>query len=542
MCSSSSSPATEELRRECEMGLKRARYLMALMVCVTCAIAPTVAVCDWIIVEARRGNLEKDWWKCLVYQDALSRWIVSSTRYELPAVLSALLYQSCILAWASVVVYQRSCIRMDWISSCIVNNAFTLLLMLLPPLSVQWATPSAITSSLVTLWAYVERDSSVGGRGVPEPNQCGKAQWFARLCLFLVGCCALVNGLCLTLAIRAEMIRRRVDKKAKMDEEDPEDGLDHRLCCKNNSAPREIVFGSLAFATYVICAASRATILVVCQRSFMVLTRERSVGSISLGGGTTLVAADPSIAIGPSLAMLAFAQILRGFSADDLASYRVAAFLSSGALIVDAPGLTALIHGIVQHKLYNFDLEQCVSNYIFGDTGDLYGFPTKRQARIVCRCVFVDFYSASAHVFFVAAMCVATVRIFTLNHHTLDNVVTPAPGDRPSSMRILHASDGVGFEYDLLHRPTIEDNNEIDEMKEDKGFSAVIIRPTSNTRRSSSSTDSTSRRSRTHQRRHHFPPAERGEEDEEEKSPSPSSASTTKETMMSAAPLLDTPR
>ena len=41
--------------------------------------------------------------------------------------------QSAILAWVALVLTQRACIRMDWISSAIVNVSFTTLLIALPP-------------------------------------------------------------------------------------------------------------------------------------------------------------------------------------------------------------------------------------------------------------------------------------------------------------------------------------------------------------------------------------------------------------------------
>ena len=512
--------AAEELRSECERGLKRARYMMAYMVCVTAAIAPTVAVNDWVVIQARRGNLQKDWWKCLVEQNVVLHWIDSSQRYKLPGVLSALLYQSCLLAWASIIIYQRSCIRMDWISSCIVNNAYTLLLILLPPLSTQWDEPSAISASLITLVDYLWAPDVF--EQVRGPNKCGRAHAFCRVCLCLTACCAAVNLLCLVLVIRAESIRRRaiaaekryVSEITRMrrgssnvtyDEDKVGrdsllgQGLAHRLCC-TDGAPREIVFGCGVLVTYLASAAARAATLIVGQRSFDHFTRERTISvtspftddvvySTSVVGGTALVALAPAFAIGPSLAVLSFASILRGFSGDDLANYRIAAFLALGALVVDVPSLSALMHGVIQNRLWNFDLGHCVHDYVRDRANDIYGFPDVPRAKIICKCFYLDFYAVCLHVLFVFLMAGSSIRTFTFNDRSIDNVVTPAP-NTTNSMHLLHTDDATSFEYDLappfrrqeaaslFHRAeTAAPRSQTPQRSGSDRYSAIFIRP-----------------------------------------------------------------
>lgn len=524
--------AAEDLRQECEAGLLRVRYLMTFMMCVTAVIVPVVAVCEWTIIESRRGDLAKDWWKCLVNQNVLLHWIESTQRYKLPGVLSALLYQACLFAWVSIIVYQRACIRMDWISSCIINAAYTLLLILLPPLSTAWCSPSAVTASLVTLFDYLWPPDAFDS--VPEPNRCAKAHAFSRLCLCLATCCALANACCLLLVIRAESIRRRAvaaekrylaadrplendaaaastayeppgrndataspnsvpaardEKRAGPDSLLEQQGLAHRLCC-TDAAPREIVFGAIVFITYVIVAAARASMLIVGQRSFNSFTRQREISvtvpgnrhdeplTQSVSGGTTLIGAAPSLAFGPTLAMLSFASILRGFSGDDLANYRIAALLAIGALLVDVPSLSALIHGVLQRRLWKAtDLHHCVHYYIRGKGIDLYGFPSIDRARTMCRCILIDFYAACIHVVFVAAMAVASIRTFTLNHRSFDNVVMPAPDSSlRGSMHLLQTSDDTGFEYDLA-APPLPHRRSAGQREVLGRYSAIIVRP-----------------------------------------------------------------
>ena len=123
----------EALRAECEWGLRLVRGLMAYLLCVSAAVGVATGVCEWIIIEARRGSLERDWWKCLCDDTVVAHWVLSAQRQEIPGVLAAMMVQSSLLAWVALILTQRACIRMDWISSAIVNVAFTALLVLLPP-------------------------------------------------------------------------------------------------------------------------------------------------------------------------------------------------------------------------------------------------------------------------------------------------------------------------------------------------------------------------------------------------------------------------
>ena len=488
------SRTAEALRCECEAGLRRVKYLMAYMALVSVVILPVVGILEWILADSQRGNLEDDWWKCLIHDNVELHYVESEQSEKMATVLAALLYQSCLLVWAALIVFQRSCIRMDWISSGIVNNLYTLLLIALPPFAGGWPAPTAVQASLITMLFYVKPNVFAQ---VPEPNQCHTAYHFCQLCVALVCLTVVSNVISLFYLCRAEHLRRRAVAAEKAlffavqqpstplvgvdppgdvqttlsgscDEETKQDekqftwetyGLVHRVCCGRRCSfalPRSIVLGGVMVASYVGCALSRGVIVVVAQRAFDAFTRAKTLSSTTILGGTVLIPTAPMLALGPSAAFLSFASILRGFSGDDLAPYRIAALLAVAALFVDLPAFAATVRLGLRSRIYNLDVDRCVSAYIFDRTESIYGFPSESQARSLCVALMTNFYFEWVHVVAIFFMAISSIRTFTLNDKSFDAVVEPQPADDGArgSLHLLQTDDPATFEFDLHGPPS----------------------------------------------------------------------------------------
>lgn len=463
------SETAEALRRECERGLTRVKFLMAYMACVSMMILPCVTIIEFILIYSQKGNLEKDWWKCLIHGNVLAHWIESTQSTQLPTVLGALLVQSCLLAWASIIAYQRACIRMDWIASAVVNCSFSLLLILLPQGNASTPAPQSITVSLVTFAGFAWKPHRFSQ--VPEPNRCPRAQQFLVLCTWLTVAVTVANVVCLFSSIRAEMIRRRAIAAEKAlcraTGEKSKLGLAHRLC--NDGLPRSIVAGGTMYFAYIIMAITRSIMLVYGQHSFDNLLRQRSFKGVTFLGGIVLIGQAPSTALGPTLAVLAFSQIIRGYSGDDLASYRVAAFMCFGSLFVTIPSFAGLMQSVIWHRLWDITSDTCL-NVVSDTSRKFYGFPTRKVARVQCYLKFIDFYATCVFVLFLFCMGTSAMRTFALNDHSLDDIITPAPTDR--AVHMLHTTDNTGFENDLMGRPTIRRASSLN----DGNYAAIIIR------------------------------------------------------------------
>ena len=128
--------------------------MMAYMLCVSAMMLPVISVLEWVLVEARKGDLAEDWWKCFVsvqrqtldslesvlfeipsfsdsngvgrisgrapretshsirclcWSNAELHWIDASAKQKLPGVLVAMLLQACLLGWLTIIMYQRAC-------------------------------------------------------------------------------------------------------------------------------------------------------------------------------------------------------------------------------------------------------------------------------------------------------------------------------------------------------------------------------------------------------------------------------------------------
>lgn len=460
----------DALRGECVRGLNRVKVLMAYMCCVSVAIFPVVCVIEWILMDARKGNPE-DWWYCLVRQDPLSHWIDSNQQYALPQVLAGILVQSCLLAWASIITYQRACIRMDWIASCVVQNAFTLCLMLLPPGLTGVPTPKAITASVVTMTDFASN------------YHCDhKANQFVRMCVVLLYLLVLPNFLCLCFAVRAEGFRRRAiaaEKKLRL-QTLKEQGLAHKLCC-TDGLPRTVVLGGVMFVAYFLNCLTRGLIGIYAQHSFDDFTKERNIGPVQLSGDHILEAPAPTTSLGAVLQNLAYVQLIRGYTGDDLASYRLCGLLSGGALYVSMPSFIVLIKSTTMHSLWG-DLDECVDFVSAGDASSVYGFPSVSVARAQCKLRFVNEYATLVMVAFVFFTAVSALRTFALNDLRFDDFVTPAPNDK-RNLHLLDTADSMGFENDLNPPPQIFDTTPRGHRplrRSNTTYSAVIIRPIPN--------------------------------------------------------------
>ena len=488
------------LRNTCEWGLGVVRLLMGYLLCVSASVACATGACEWIIVESRRGSLEVDWWKCLCDDGLVAHWVDSQQKQKIPGVLAATMVQSAILAWVALVLTQRACIRMDWISSAIVNVSFTALLIALPPFTAAWPAPTAIASSLVSLCAWTFRARPFGA--VAEPNDCGKAHAFMVLCVGLTAATLLCNVGALAFLLKAECRRRAaveaedaalalegeaeapaprrrrrgsssdesIDAPAPLDRlsagsanplrlpsgltpspakkgaggggpRRPPGRLEHRLyCCV--AAPRTITLGSVMVLAYAACAVSRCCLSILSQRAFdAALFGDHNVLGVDVPGTASYVAAAPGMAIGAGAAFTSFSSLLRGFAAEDLANFRIAFLLGALALFVDLPTLAATVHGGLQHDLFTVDASRCVDGYMLGDAHDVYGYPTRGKARKLCVALYVDLWATVVHVVAVFFMTVSAARTFTYNNRPLAAAVEPPPGAleaAPEPRRAMH--------------------------------------------------------------------------------------------------------
>ena len=404
----------------CERGLVRVKVLMIYMLCVSVMVLPTVGVLEWIVADGRRGSLEKDWWKCLVHDNVELNFAQSNQQEELPAVTAALLYQSCILAWASVIIYQRACIRSDWMSSAVIQCFYAFLLILLPPFAPGWPAPTSCQASLTTMVFFVSEKLF---SEVPKPNECRVARQFCQWCLFLVFLAFFCTLACFFCVSRAEYtIRRKSTEKSTFFQK--QHHLVHRLCARR--LPRSVVLGVFMVCAYAGCAICRCVIVVISQRSFGALTRQRTFPLKDRLGGTLLVPTAPAFGLGPSAAFLAFAFVLRGFSGDDLAPYRIAALLATAALFVDLPAFVATLHLAKRSdSLLNFDLTKCATDYVLAASDFLFGYPNRAQARSICLALASNVYFEIIHILALVGLAIASIRTFTLNDKSIDEIVQP---------------------------------------------------------------------------------------------------------------------
>ncbi|KAJ1459670.1 hypothetical protein M885DRAFT_510852 [Pelagophyceae sp. CCMP2097] len=460
--------AVDELRHVSEQGLGWVRVLMAYLGCVSLAVLPVVGVLNWVLVESRRGNLERDWWKCMIHDDLELHAIQSDQAQATPVVVAAVLVQSTLLAWVTVITYQRACIRMEWISSNILSCGFTTFMILLPPYSPAWPAPTSLPTAVLPLFFYIRRSMY---DSVPKPNECATAVSFLKGCEALMVLLLLSNLAVMALVVRVDIQRRRAiaaDEALALREDAARDGdaeaprgrrLAHRLlCCK--AGPRIVFVGWLVVLASVASAVAHGSLEVICQRAFDKFARPRPH---AFGGGTTYVAKEPGLALAGAASIFSFVMVLRGLAADDLANFRIATLLGVAALFVAVPTFAASAHLATQNGLWCFWKRQaCVDGYVLGRGREVYGFPDAIRAGHVCDCLFASLYASTLHTLATFALTVAAARTFTANDEPLDAVVMPSraplsPRRRPA--RAARADDATGFEYDLAGARSDDDDD-----------------------------------------------------------------------------------
>jgi len=184
--------------------------LLAFVAVIAAFETPLYGILVWITEMYRRGNVEEDWWKCLVYDaNFTEHYIESDVALRLIGALATSIFQSLLCALLAVILVQRASIRIDWVSSAIVNSLFLGLNVLLPNFNPSFLPPKAIQSSLAILSAYVKPDMF---DRIPKPNKCQKAYRFAKLVLDVeyaaVFCCFLSMVLAVRLAVRRRLAIR----------------------------------------------------------------------------------------------------------------------------------------------------------------------------------------------------------------------------------------------------------------------------------------------------------------------------------------------
>ena len=185
--------------------------LLALVAIIAAFETPLYGILLWVTEMYRRGDIEKDWWKCLVYDaNFIEHYIDSQDALKLVGALATSIFQAVLCALLAVVLVQRASIRIDWVSSAIVNSLFLGLNILLPNLTPSFLAPSGIQSSLVILAAYVKPDMF---DRIPKPNRCHKAYNFAKLVIYVEYAAVFCTIACMALAIRLA-IRRRLAIRA----------------------------------------------------------------------------------------------------------------------------------------------------------------------------------------------------------------------------------------------------------------------------------------------------------------------------------------
>mmetsp|Transcript_2891 Transcript_2891/g.8726 ORF Transcript_2891/g.8726 Transcript_2891/m.8726 type:complete len:668 (+) Transcript_2891:95-2098(+) len=185
------------------------RLIMALLGFVAIIAAfetPLYGILMWITEMYRRGSIEKDWWKCLVYDgNFVEHYINSNDALQLVGALATSIFQALLCALLAIVLVQRASIRIDWVSSAIANSLFLGLNILLPNLNPSFVTPAAIQSSLVILGSYVRPDMF---DRIPKPNHCQKAYNFAQLVVNVEWAAVVCTFCCMILAVRLAVRRR----------------------------------------------------------------------------------------------------------------------------------------------------------------------------------------------------------------------------------------------------------------------------------------------------------------------------------------------
>ena len=180
--------------------------LLAFVGVIACFETPLYGILLWITEMYRRGSIEKDWWKCLVYDaNVLEHYIDSQDALKLVGALATSIFQALLCALLAVVLVQRASIRIDWVSSAIVNSLFLGLNILLPNLNPSFLAPNGIQSSLVILDTYVRPEMF---DRIPKPNKCHKAYQFAKLVMDVEYAAVFCTAICVLLAIRLAVRRR----------------------------------------------------------------------------------------------------------------------------------------------------------------------------------------------------------------------------------------------------------------------------------------------------------------------------------------------
>lgn len=480
--------AAEKLLLASDNTLRWATCLIVLVGLLVMCEVPLYGYLQWILGHYRRGSIEKDWWKCLVYDaDPLEHYFESHAAFQLVGALAASLFQSCLLALISVVLVQRSTVRIDWASSAVVNSAFTIMSLILPPFMPSFLVPSNIPSSLVSLASYVKPDMF---DNLPKPNQCRKAYRFLTVVLGVQFSALFCNFASLLLAFRLAFRRRVVvvtaQKSSRSLRIEDDDSEEQKSVCRENEGDEDrvvpftvgrigIVTGCAALATYVVDVSASAKVGLVGQGS-----ANRLVPSIAdkyfhhaslnifLKGYALYISRTPTFTV-TGLAFFAVSMFLRGIATDDLAPIRVAGLVCAILAVYELPAWISCVHTFAQHNLYVADIvEPCKKYMIEGPGLQVFLFPSESDALHTCRLLQVHLYAGTVHIaslLVLAAICVLCFKFsvgttatdivapqnsFGREQHQLPSTL----GNEPRHFcRTLTRRDSTGFEFDVRHYP-----------------------------------------------------------------------------------------